>query len=64
MHAHPKRSIQMHRARLRKIEIDIAQRCDLAKFSPVTVREIRRVEFTVCPIPDWYKMPQIFQLAS
>lgn len=54
----------MHRARLRKIEIDIAQRCDLAKLSPVTVREIRRVEATDCPIPDWYKMPQIFKLAS
>ena len=57
MHAHPKRSIQMHRARLRKIKIDIVQRCDLAKFSPVTVREIRRVEVTACPIPDWFKMP-------
>lgn len=54
----------MHRARLRKIEIDIAQRCDLAKFSPVTVREIRRVEVTAYPIPDWFKMPQIFQLTS
>ena len=54
----------MHRARLRKIGIDIAQRCNLAKFSPVTVREIRRVEATDCPIPDWYKMPQIFKLAS
>lgn len=54
----------MHRARLRKIGIDIAQRFNLSKFSPVTVREIRQVKVSDCPIPDWYKMPQIFKLAS
>ena len=54
----------MRRARLRKIEIDIAQRCNLAKFSPVVVREVHEVSVIDCPIPDWYKMPQIFQLAS
>lgn len=59
-----KRSIQTHRARLRKIGIDIAQRCNLAKFSPVVVREVREVSVIDCPIPDWYKMPQIFKLAS
>ncbi|MBI0030536.1 hypothetical protein H3S75_04760 [Gilliamella sp. B14384G15] len=31
----------MHKARLRKIGIDIAQRFNLSKFSPMTVREIR-----------------------
>lgn len=55
---------QIHRARLRKIGIDIAQRFNLPKFSPVTVREIRQVKVSDCPIPSWYKMPQIFQLAS
>ena len=59
-----KRHIQQHRARLRKIGIDIAQRCNLAKFSPISVREIRQVTVSDCPIPDWYKMPQIFKLAS
>ena len=43
------------------VEIDIAQRCNLAKFSPVVVREVSIID---CPIPDWYKMPQIFKLAS
>ncbi|WP_237410305.1 phage/plasmid replication protein [Gilliamella sp. Pas-s95] len=59
-----KSQMQIHRARLRKIGIDIAQRCNLAKFSPVTVREIRKVEVADCQIPDWYKMPQIFKLVS
>lgn len=68
MHGHTfdfkKRSIQTHRARLRKIGIDIAQRCNLAKFSPVVVREIREVCVTDCPIPDWYRMPRIFKLVA
>lgn len=68
MHGHAfdfnKRQLQQHRARLRKIGIDIAQRCNLSKFSPVVVREIRKVEVTDCPIPSWYKMPEIFKLAS
>ena len=59
-----KTQVKTHRARLRKIGIDIAQRCNLAKFSPVVVREIREVNVTDCPIPDWYQMPQIFKLAS
>ncbi len=59
-----KSQVQIHRARLRKIGIDIAQRCNLAKFSPISVREIRQVTVSDCPIPDWYKMPQIFKLAS
>ncbi|WP_392565058.1 phage/plasmid replication protein, partial (plasmid) [Orbus wheelerorum] len=58
-----KRHLQCHRARLRKIGIDIAQRCNLAKFSPVTVREIRQVQVSDCPIPKWYQMPQIFKVA-
>lgn len=59
-----KKSVQTHRARLRKIGIDIAQRYNLAKFSPVAVREIRKVEVSDCPVPDWYQMPQIFKLVA
>jgi len=58
-----KRQPQEHRARLRKIGIDIMQRCNLAKFSPVTVREIRQVQVSDCPVPKWYQMPQIFKVA-
>lgn len=59
-----KSQIQIHRARLRKIGIDITQRFNLSKFSQVFVKEIREVKVADCPIPDWYQMPQIFKLAS
>lgn len=59
-----KSQVKTHRARLRKIGIDIAQRCDLSKFSPVVVREVREVCVTDCPIPDWYRMPRIFKLVA
>ncbi|TGZ98186.1 phage/plasmid replication domain-containing protein, partial [Rodentibacter pneumotropicus] len=32
-----KRQVKVHRARLRKIGIDIANKCDISKFSPVKV---------------------------
>lgn len=49
---------QTHRARLRKIGIDIAHPCDLTKFSPVFIKEIRQVN--VCPlqVPSWYQRPE------
>jgi len=39
-----KSQIQIYRARLHKIGIDIAQRFNLSKFSPVIVREIRQIK--------------------
>ncbi|ECZ1958444.1 Replication-associated protein G2P [Salmonella enterica subsp. houtenae serovar 40:z4,z24:-] len=58
MHGHSfdfnKKQVQTHRARLRKIGIDIAQRCNIAKFSPVIVRNKRDVVVSDCKIPDWY----------
>ena len=36
----------------------------IAKFSPVAVREIKKVEVSDCQIPDWYQMPQIFKLVA
>lgn len=50
-----KKQVQTHRARLRKIGIDIAQRCNLAKFSPVIVRNVREVTVKDCIIPNWYR---------
>jgi len=49
---------------LRKIGIDIAQRFNLSKFSPVYKQEKTRFKVSDCPISSWYKMPQIFQLTS
>ncbi|MBP2847668.1 Replication-associated protein G2P [Dickeya oryzae] len=61
MHGHSfdfnKKQVQTHRARLRKIGIDIAQRCNISKFSPVFIRNRREVIVSDCPIPDWYKRP-------
>lgn len=50
-----KSQVQTHRARLRKIGIDIANPCDLEKFSPVFVRELRTVEVAPLAVPHWYK---------
>lgn len=53
-----KRQEQMHRSRLRKIGIDIAVKCDLTKFSPVFIKEIRQVNVAPLRVPDWYQKPQ------
>ena len=61
MHGSPmdlnKKQVQTHRARLRKIGIDIGRPCDLSRFSPVFVRESKEIQVTDLPIPDWYKKP-------
>ena len=52
-----KKAVQTHRARLRKIGIDIGIPCDITRFSPVTVKEIREIEVRDLPIPKWYQRP-------
>lgn len=52
-----KKQVKTHRARLRKIGIDIAQRCNIAKFSPVIVRNTREITVTDAAMPDWYIRP-------
>jgi hypothetical protein len=58
-----KRQVQDHRARLRKIGIDIGQRCNVAKFSPVVVRETREIKVTDCVMPHWYVKPSHLRVA-
>ncbi|MDX1751476.1 MAG: phage/plasmid replication protein [Methylophaga sp.] len=59
MHGHhfdfDKSQVKTHRARLRKIGIDIAQRCNVSKFSPVFVTACREVAVSDCPVPTWYR---------
>lgn len=66
MHGHKfdfsKKQVKTHRARLRKIGIDIALKCDLTKFSLVNVKYSRTVEVKTLPMPDWYKKPQVNHL--
>lgn len=57
-----KSQIQTHRARLNRIGIDIGRPCDLTRFSPVIVREIREVNrVSVLQYPAWYKRPNHLQ---
>lgn len=57
-----KKQVKTHRARLRKIGIDIALPCDLSKFSLVNVRFSQTVEVKPLPMPDWYRKPQVNHL--
>lgn len=59
-----KTQVQTHRARLRKIGIDIAQKCDVSKFSVVMSQNPRQIVKTDCVIPDWYQKPPIFRIAA
>lgn len=54
-----KTQVQMHRARLRKIGIDIALPCDLTKFSVVVAKNARVITMDDLPIPHWYQMPSV-----
>lgn len=58
-----KKQVQTHRARLRRIGIDIAQKCNVAKFSPVIVKNAREVTVSSCVIPSWYKKPSHLRVA-
>ena len=53
-----KSQVQTHRARLRRINVDIAETCDITKHSAIRIKEIREIEVGILPIPDWYKMPK------
>lgn len=53
-----KSQVQTHRARLRKIGIDIANQCDHSRFTPVIVAHAREVTKTYeLPMPEWYRQP-------
>lgn len=53
-----KTQIQTHRARLRKIGIDIATKCNVSKFSPIFVTARREVKSNIAVPPSWYVLPQ------
>lgn len=67
MHGHSfdfnKSQVKTHRARLRKIGIDIAQKCDISKFSPVFIRNKRELVASNCIIPNWYYKPKYLYAA-
>lgn len=57
-----KSQVKIHRARLRKINIDIAESCDIDKHSPVRIKEVREVEVSILSVPDWYQKPVLNHL--
>ncbi|EEF3393723.1 Replication-associated protein G2P, partial [Salmonella enterica] len=58
-----KNQVRIHRARLRKIGIDIAQKCNISKFSPVVVKQTREIKVSECIIPQWYIKPSHLRVA-
>ena len=52
-----KRAVQTHRARLRRVGIDIAEPCDLTKFTPVRLKNTEAIEVRELAVPDWYINP-------
>lgn len=53
-----KRQVKEHRARLRKIGIDIGKPADLTRFSPVNVIRAQEIVRTELAVPDWYQLPE------
>lgn len=62
MHGQPidlaKSQAKTHRARLRKIGIDIGRPCDITRISPVIVKHVEEITIKELPIPDWYDLPK------
>jgi len=52
-----KRQVKEHRARLRKLNIDIAETCDITKHSIIRIKEAREIEVATLECPDWYELP-------
>ncbi|TNI68393.1 phage/plasmid replication domain-containing protein [Aeromonas hydrophila] len=59
-----KRQIKEHRARLRKIGIDIARPCNISKFSPIFVKTMTEVRSQICQPPSWYRLPNALRVVA
>lgn len=53
-----KTQVQVHRARLRQLNIDIADKCDVTKHTAVRIKEVREISVSDLAVPSWYKMPK------
>ena len=52
-----KTQVRVHRARLRKIGIDIGIPCDTSRHSPVFIRKVKEIEVQPLEMPSWYQPP-------
>lgn len=59
-----KAQVKVHRARLRKIGIDIAKPCNLLTFSPVIVKRVTEIERRPLIAPDFYRHPNHLRLVA
>jgi hypothetical protein len=54
-----KSQVQTHRARLRKIGIDIADACDVSKHSLIQIRKATEIVVRDLAVPHWYRLPSV-----
>jgi len=57
-----KSAVKEHRARLRRLNIDIAEKVDISMISPVRIKEVREISVQDLAIPEWYKKPALNHL--
>lgn len=57
-----KSAVKTHRARLRRLDIDIAEICDITKYYAIKPIDRQEIEVQQLPIPDWYKQPSVNHL--
>jgi hypothetical protein len=57
-----KAQVKVHRARLRKIGIDICRPCDLSKHAPVYIRKAQEIKVSSLEVPGWYQLPTVNHL--
>lgn len=58
-----KKQVQTHRARLRKIGIDIKHAFDYDRHNVVHLKRSRDIEVKPFILPDWYQMPSVNKVA-
>lgn len=59
-----KSQVKIHRARLRKIGIDILKPCNLLVFSPVIVKEVIEIQRKPLTPPSFYRYPNHLSLVA
>ncbi|MGH1463545.1 MAG: hypothetical protein K6L74_07495 [Neptuniibacter sp.] len=52
-----KSQVKTHRARLRRVGIDIGKPCNISQVSPVYIRKAKEVVVSDVEAPAWYQMP-------
>lgn len=59
-----KSQVKIHRARLRVVGIDIFDRCNISKHSPIQVRKTTEIEVKPLLQPNWYRSANVLRLVA